>query len=326
MKHYLWLTGRSLLRIGAMLLVPLLAIWLIVAQPQWGKQEPSRFQVDPKVLEHHVRTLSVDFHPRNYGQKANLQRTADYISRHLTAAGAQVSVQTVHSWAGDYQNIIGTFGAGRGSRYIIGAHYDSCDSTPGADDNASGVAGMLELARLIGRYGTEREIRLVAWVLEEPPFFSGPDMGSNQHAESLREQKLEVDAAISIEMIGYYSDEWGSQSYAVPWLMELLYSPRGNFVALVGRNEDRDLLARLKRGMQGRTPLPVYSLAAPINVAGIDLSDHASYWRQGYPAVMLTDTAFMRNTEYHANDTWDRLDYRRMSQVVVALYEAVRVK
>lgn len=314
----------SLLRILALLGVITLALWWWLTQPQWGQRDPSAFSVGPAVLQQHVKTLSVDFHPRNYQNPANLRRSADYIAEHFRRHGARVYWQKVSTWAGDYYNVIGIYGQGLGSRYVVGAHYDSSDLTPGADDNASGVAGLLELATLLGRHGSTREVHLVAWVLEEPPFFDSPDMGSHRHAALLRGHKVPIDAAISLEMIGYFSDEPGSQSYPVPGLMHLLYSTRGDFIALVGRHAERDLLARLKYAMRGRTPLPVYSLSAPPEMTEIGLSDHASYWKQGYPAVMITDTAFERNHEYHRNDTWQRLDYRRMSQVVIGVYEALR--
>lgn len=317
---------RSTLRILLLLLLILAAIWWWLTQPQWGSQPPSAFSASPDALQQHVKTLSVDFHPRNYQHPANLERSARYITEHFRRNGARVYSQTVKTWAGEYRNIIAVYGQGRGSRYVIGAHYDSFGHTPGADDNASGVAGLLELATLLGRHGSEREIHLVAWVTEEPPFFDSNEMGSFQHAALLKAHGVAIDAAVSLEMIGYFSDAAGSQEYPVPGLMHLLYSARGDFIALVGRNADRDLLAHFKRGMQGRTPLDVHSMSAPADMAGINLSDHASYWKHGFPALMVTDTAFERNHEYHAADTWERLDYTRMSQVVIGVYEVVRAK
>jgi hypothetical protein len=162
----------------------------------------------------------------------------------------------------------------------------------------------------------------VAYTLEEPPYFGSSKMGSAVHAQSLRRAGVKIRAMICLEMIGYYSDRPFSQEYPLHAL-KLIYPTRGNFLAVVGRGDDVALIRRVKRAMQGG-PLAIRSLNDPLNMTGTDLSDHASYWRQGYPAVMLTDSAFYRNQAYHeAGDTEDRLDYRRMAQVVEAAYQAV---
>lgn len=319
--------GRSLLlsilRIGGLFALVGIGLWLWLAQPLPGSQPRSELQIAPQHLRSHVETLSITFHPRNFQNPANLEKTAAYIRAHFQRAGGRVSDQLVETQRGRYRNITAVFGAGKGRKYVIGAHYDSHDETPGADDNASGVAGLLELATLLGRHGSDREIELVAWTLEEPPFFAGEEMGSFIHAAALKKSGQAIEGAISLEMIGYFSDTWGSQEYPLPG-MQFIYSPRGNFIAVVGRRADSELIKHLKQGMQGRTELPVYSMSAPEDMPGIGLSDQLNYWKHGFTAVMITDTAFERNQEYHANDTADRLDYRRMGQVVVALYEAVR--
>jgi Zn-dependent M28 family amino/carboxypeptidase len=203
---------------------------------------------------------------------------------------------------------------------VIGAHYDSHGGTPGADDNASGIAGLLELAHLLGRSAPGRPVELVAYTLEEPPHFRSPHMGSVWHARALKAEGRDVELMLSLEMIGYFSDSPGSQAYPLA-AMKLAYPDRGNFIALVGQFGDFGLSRSVKAAMSGATDLPVYSLNAPAFVQGVDFSDHRSYWAQGYPALMVTDTAFMRNRNYHrVGDTFDKLDYKRMAMVVQSVY------
>jgi hypothetical protein len=160
----------------------------------------------------------------------------------------------------------------------------------------------------------------VAYTLEEPPHFRSPHMGSVWHANALKAAGRDVELMLSLEMIGYFSDHPGSQSYPLS-AMKLGYPDRGNFVALVGQFGDFGLSRSVKAAMSGASALPVYSLNAPSVVQGVDFSDHRSYWAQGYPALMVTDTAFMRNPNYHrAGDTFDKLDYKRMAMVVQAVY------
>ena len=214
---------------------------------------------------------------------------------------------------------------------VIGAHYDSHGSagaesitpdthTPGADDNASGVAGLIELAHLLGRTPQARPIELVAYTLEEPPHFRSVHMGSVWHARSLAAAKRDVQLMLSLEMIGYFSDASGSQHYLIP-SMKYLYSDRADFIALVGKFGGFGATRRAKALMAGATDLPVHSINAPALLQGVDFSDHRSYWAEGMPAMMVTDTAFLRNQNYHtAKDTYEKLDYKRMAKVVQGVY------
>jgi Zn-dependent M28 family amino/carboxypeptidase len=277
-------------------------------------------QVDPAQLEAHVRHLSVDLFPRSFDRPRKIELAAQYIFNEFKAAGGAVSEQEVVVQEARYKNIVARFGPASGSVVVVGAHYDSHEDTPGADDNASGVAGLLELARLLGRTTQARPIELVAYTLEEPPFFRTPHMGSAWHARSLRAANREVEFMLSLEMIGYFSDKPGSQSYPVAG-MSYLYPDRGDFIALVGKLSDFGATRRIKAAMAGGTNLPVYSINAPPLLPGIDFSDHLNYWHEGFPAFMVTDTAFMRNRNYHlAGDTYEKLDYRRMAKVVQAVY------
>ena len=277
-------------------------------------------QVDPKRLEAHVRHLTVDLYPRSYDQLHNTDLAAQYIFNELEAAGGSVTGQDVSAPEAPYKNIVARFGPPSGPVVVIGAHYDTHGDTPGADDNASGIAGLLELARLLGRTTQARPIELVAYALEEPPYFRTEHMGSAWHARSLRAANQEVAFMLSLEMIGFFSDEPGSQNYPVP-AMSLLYSDRGDFIALVGKLSNFGPMRRIKALMTGATNLPVYSLNAPPRLQGVDYSDHLNYWHEGFPAFMVTDTAFFRNKNYHlASDTYETLDYGRMAKVVQAVY------
>jgi Zn-dependent M28 family amino/carboxypeptidase len=339
----------------SLVLIPLLFVGC-VNQP-FVKPIPSVApQVDAAALEAHVKYLSVDLYPRSYDQLRKTELTVKYIADAMRAAGASVKLQDVKVDELTYTNVVASFGpnsttgvatsdatatgansgASSAPLLVIGAHYDSQGDatagakvprgysldthTPGADDNASGVAGLIELARLLGRTPQKRPIELVAYALEEPPYFRTEHMGSVWHAQSLVDAKRNVELMISLEMIGTFNDAPGSQSYPFPG-MQHLYSDRGDFIAVVGMMGDFTMSRRVKALMLGASDLPVYSINAPRLIPGIDFSDHRSYWGQGMPAVMVTDTAFMRNKHYHqASDTYEKLDYARMAKVVQGVY------
>jgi Zn-dependent M28 family amino/carboxypeptidase len=197
---------------------------------------------------------------------------------------------------------------------VVGAHYDAAGPYPGADDNASGVAGLLELAALLGKSDLSGTVELVAYPLEESPFFRTSQMGSAIHANALRQEGV----------VGYVTDADNTQQFPSA-LLSLFYPARGNFIAVVGKIGQGWLVRRVKKAMAQASSLPVYSLTAPRFLPGVDFSDHVNYWQAGYPAVMITDTAFYRNPHYHTGaDTADTLDYQRMAQVVAGVYAAVK--
>lgn len=307
--------------------LPSFVVRVVIARPTLASSPKSELTADPSLLEKHVRVLSEDLAPRSYLHFKNLNATADYIRAELDDLGAPGAVTDqgfeVHNRR--FRNISLLLNPEvKKPRVVVGAHYDGFGEFPAADDNASGVAGLIELGRLlVAQRVNQFPIELVAYPLEEPPHFATPAMGSSQHAFSLREEKTEVRLMISLEMIGTFSDEWGSQAYPSGFL-HLMYPPKGNFIAVVGRTDMRDVVKGFKIGMKGTTDLPVYSIAAPAALPGIDFSDHRNYWEEGFPALMVTDTAFFRNEHYHTpEDTADRLDYERMSDVVVAVFEAI---
>ena len=311
-------------RVVLVLTILLVGGCYLVAQPSTRKNEPSDKRADQERLRKHIVALSETYHPRSWTHPENLNRCADYIATEMKGAGATVEMQDYTVGGETFRNVIGRFGAEKDKTIIIGAHYDSCGDTPGADDNASGVAGLLELARLIGKDKPDCGVELVAYTLEEPPFFGGQQMGSAIHAAGVASRKDRIIGVIILEMIGYFSDEPGSQAYPLP-ILKAHYPDKGDFITVVSKWNQGAWISEVKAGMKGATDLPVYSFRGPASLQGVDFSYHRNYWPHGIPAAMVTNTAFYRNRHYHTpDDTADRLDYDRMGKTVVGVYEAVR--
>lgn len=313
-----------MLLVVLILLLALIAMWFWVTQPLLSRATPnSERTVDPARLEAHVRKISLEFGPRDVNHTENLDNVAAYIKNEFSQTSAFVSEQVYRVQGKSFRNVIAHFGPETEERIIVGAHYDTAGPLPGADDNASGVAGLLELARLIDRQQLKVRLELVAFSTEEPPYFGTVGMGSYVHADSLRQQNVRVRAMYSLEMIGCFSDAPNSQYFPIG-LLSALYPSTGNYIAVVGRVSDGFLVRRTKAAMRNAAPLPVYSINAPQVIPGVDLSDQRNYWHAGYNAVMITDTAFYRNRNYHTvHDTAEKLDYKRMAMVVEGVYAAV---
>lgn len=278
---------------------------------------------DPQRLKEHVKKLSEELGPRDAGHPENMDRAADYILDQLKSFTNKTDEQSYSADHLTVKNVRAFFGPETEERIVVGAHYDVAGPYPGADDNASGVAGLLELARMLADENPGMQVELVSYPLEEPPYFYTKKMGSYIHAKSLKDEDLKVRAMIALEMIGYFSDEEGSQSYPL-FLLRPFYPSAGNYIAVVGKLFQRELVGKVRKAMEGASPLPVESINAPKLVPGIAFSDHLNYWRKSYPAVMITDTAMYRNPNYHSpTDTADTLDYERMAQVVDGVKEAI---
>ncbi|HEY0152273.1 MAG TPA: M28 family peptidase, partial [Longimicrobium sp.] len=247
--------------------------------------------VSAERLEAHVRMLSETLAPRSVAHRANLDAAASYVAVEMGAGGAQASKQVYAAAGAEYRNVIARLGPETEERVVVGAHYDAAGPFPGADDNASGVAGLIELVRVLAGAPLGVGVELVAYPCEEPPFFRTPYMGSMVHANSLRAEGARVRGMIALEMIGYFSDEPGSQHFPTP-LLKPFYPSRGNFITVVGKLGQGPLIRRVRRAMRRGSPLPVRTIQAPRAVPGVDFSDHASYWAAGFDAVMVTDTAF----------------------------------
>ncbi|NOT55181.1 MAG: M28 family peptidase [Deltaproteobacteria bacterium] len=312
----------SLVVCGVVLL--LLLTWVWGTQPLFFTVErPPLPPVSPAQLATHVRMLSETFFPRDITHPDNLDRAATYIRHAFERARGRVSEQPYTVAGRTYRNVLALFGPDTKERIVVGAHYDTAGIRPGADDNASGVAGLIELASLLRETSLPLCVELVAFTLEEEPHLHHAPMGSAVHATSLRQHNIPVRVMFSLEMIGYFTDAPHSQRFPLPFLAAV-YPSQGNFIAIVGNLSQGFVTRQIKHAMRSASPLPVYSFNAPRFVPGVDFSDHRNYWQAGYPAVMVTDTAFYRNEHYHTmQDTADTLDYQRMALVVQGVYAAV---
>lgn len=302
------------------------AAWFVARPAFWQTDSPGEITLpssaDPRRLHQHVNQLVSGFGARSYRHPDNLDRISGYVASQLELSGARVSFQPFDVPEGRYRNVIARYGPATGPLVVIGAHYDTADDLPGADDNASGVAGLLELGRLLGQVHLRQPIELVAFTLEEPPFFGTDLMGSAIYADSLKSAGVEVELMISMEMIGYYNEAPGSQRYPFA-MMNWLYPDAGDFIAIIDRGFS-PAGQRLRESFRHFTSMPAYSINAPAMMEGIHFSDHRNFWFHDYPAVMVTNTAYLRNPSYHtAQDTPDRLDYERMAEVVEGVLQHV---
>ncbi|MCZ6478871.1 MAG: M28 family peptidase [candidate division NC10 bacterium] len=275
-------------------------------------------------LERHVSMLAGEIGERNIWHPQGLEASVDYIEKVLGDSGYQVEMQEYKVEGKPVANLeaerIGTSLAGE--IVVVGAHYDSVFGTPGANDNASGVAGLLEIARLLATEELSRTVRFVAFVNEEPPFFLTGDMGSRVYASRSRRRGEDIVAMLSIETIGYYSEVSGSQHYPFPF--SYFYPTTANFIGFVGNFSSRRLVRRAIGTFREHTRFPSEGLAAPEWVTGVGWSDHWSFWQEGYPAIMVTDTALFRYDHYHTpQDTPEKLDYARTARVVSGLTRVV---
>jgi hypothetical protein len=274
-------------------------------------------KTDVKDLRATVQYLTEIQPPRNHKNMESMEKAADYIKSKLESYGITTEEQKFQVSGKTYKNIIGTVGADKKARIIVGAHYDVCEEQPGADDNASAIAGLIEVARFAKEHEAELAYRVdfVAYALEEPPYFGTRNMGSYVHANSLHEAKADVKGMICLEMIGFFTDKDNSQEYPLKF-MKLFYPDKGNFIAVVGNFSSSKLVKHMSTHMRA-TSIEVSTLKVPSWVHGVDFSDHRNYWEFGYDAVMITDTAFYRNPNYHKEtDTIDTLDFNKMKDVV----------
>lgn len=281
------------------------------------------FKFEWRLLSQHVYAISDILSPRSWQHKEKLELTAGYIAEEWRLAGIETEQQVFETGQGEYKNVFSAYGPDTEEVIVVGAHFDAEGTNPGADDNASGVAGLIELGKSLKGAELKTRVLLVGFTLEEPPHFGTEEMGSWFFARALASSNKKVKAMISLEMIGYYSDEPGSQEYPSP-LMRLFYPGEGNFIAVAANFKNIPLTRRVKRSLNSASAVPAYSINAPAALEGIDFSDHRNFWAEGYPAVMITDTAFYRNKAYHtAEDKPERLDYKRMAEVMSGVRQAV---
>jgi Peptidase family M28 len=275
-------------------------------------------------LHRDVQQLAGDLGDRSLPEPAGLSSAADAIERSLAAAGHPVARQRYEVRGRPSDNVEAEVpgGARRREIVVVGAHYDSVPGTTGADDNGSGVAALLALARAFTGAHPARTLRFVAFANEEPPYFQTPAMGSVVYARRCHERGEQVVAMLSLETLGFYSDQPGSQRYPVPF--GLFYPSTGDFVGFVGNTSSRALVREALGAFRSSARFPSEGVAAPGALPGVGWSDHWAFWQEGYPAVMITDTAPFRNPDYHTpQDTPERLSYGPMARVVAGLEKVV---
>lgn len=275
-------------------------------------------------LEACVTKLGGDIGERNVFNMAKLNAAADYIETVFTNAGHQVSRQSyVVDGETCYNLEVEIRGTSRPEEIVVvGAHYDSVVGSPGANDNASGAAVVLALAKMAALQHPGRTLRFVAFVNEEPPFFWTTNQGSYVYAQRCRERGDKIVAMLTPETLGCYRDEKGTQKYPFP--VGLFYPSRGNFIAFVGNITSANLVRRCVKTFRANAAFPSEGAALPGALPGVGWSDHSSFWKMGYPAIQISDTAPFRYAHYHQEtDTPDKLDYARLARVVDALGKVI---
>jgi Zn-dependent M28 family amino/carboxypeptidase len=282
---------------------------------------------EPEIVENlrkHVARLAGLIGPRHLGAPSALAAAATFVERELTASGYVVARLPYLAGGQQVANLVAELpGTTREDEIVVlGAHYDTVWTTPGADDNASAVAVLLEVARWMKSMQSQRTIRFVAFPCEEPPHFHSDDMGSRRYARQCRERRERVVGMCCLEMVGYYTSAPGSQQApsGIPKLLRWLLPQRGDFLASVGNLRSWRLAWKFRRGFRRAVRFPLFTICLPELIQEIRLSDNSSFWDQGYPALMLTDTSFLRNPHYHqASDTPETLDYEAMAQVTLGV-------
>lgn len=275
-------------------------------------------------LERDVRVLADDIGMRCFAYPEKLAQAADFVANALAAAGYEVERQSYDYKDQTFENLaVEIAGASKPEEIIvIGAHYDAVTASYAANDNGSGVAGLLALARAFAGRQTERTLRFVAFANEEPPFFQTPGMGSYVYARRCRERGERITAMLSLETIGYYTDAPGSQKY--PAILSAFHPSTGNFIAFAGNIRSRGLVRRAIASFRRQVQFPSEGAALFGAIEGVGWSDHWSFWQFGYPAIMVTDTAPFRYPYYHTmDDTPDKLDYQRTARVVTGLAKVI---
>lgn len=277
-------------------------------------------------LREHVTTIAAQEH--NAQHPAALEAVASYLESELASYGYQVRRQEFVASGVKVRNLEITIPSQStpGQRVIVvGAHYDSAHETPGANDNATGTAAVLALAKNLKHLGAtaRSDVMLVLYTNEEPPYFKTRLMGSRVHAQALKARGVPVAAMLSLETMGYFPDAAGSQKY--PWPLNQFYPTQGDFIAFVATTMDLGLVRDVVRSFRSHAAFPSEGIAAPRFIPGVDYSDHAAFIDEGYPALMVTDTAPYRYPHYHSRqDTPDKVDFDRLARVVQGLEGVVR--
>jgi hypothetical protein len=319
-----------ILRWAILLLVSIISLLFFTKMPGSSHSGPLQpLSADEKEvcmkLKQHVSVVAENIGERNIWKYGNLEASADYIEKVMKDLGYEVKKQDYMVMGKRVENLEWELiGVHHPEEIIlVGAHYDSVLGSPGANDNASGVAAVLEIARLLRTERLSRTIRFVAFVNEEPPFFQTGKMGSRIYASRSHQNGEKIIAMISLETVGYYTHEKGSQKYPFP--LSFFYPDTGNFIGFVGNVSSRSLVREALEVFRSNTAFPSEGIAAPGWFPGIGWSDNWSFWKEGYPAIMITDTALFRYPYYHTHqDIPDKIDYEQMARVVVGVSQMIR--
>ena len=276
---------------------------------------------DIQRIEQDLSVITKTEKSRNYKNIETLNYVASYIFKEFSKRCDTVFYQKFEVNGLEYKNVIGQINNNsEKDKIVIGAHYDVAGDQEGADDNASGITGLLELSRILSKHPVDQKIELIAYTLEEPPFFRTEKMGSYVHAKSLYDKQEPIQGMICLEMIGYFSDQENSQDYPLEGL-KLIYGNKGNFITVVEKFDSGSFEKKIRKGMKKANLINTKSFKGPEAMSGIDFSDHLNYWKFNYGAVMITNTAFYRNKNYHKEtDTMEKLDLDRMSLVIDEVY------
>ncbi len=296
-----------------------------VARPAGGEAVRAEVQaLEPRLMEH-VRILSGTIGERNLQRPLALRAAADHIRRTWKSQGFEVAEERFNVRDQPCMNLVVEQRGGSkqpGTIVLVGAHYDSVIGSPGANDNATGVAILLEMSRALSRETLGRAVRFVAFVNEEPPYFLTEMMGSRQHARQARERGEDIAAMLSLETLGYYTNATKSQQYPSPF--GAFYPRTGNFLGVVGNLSSRELVVDFLRQFMSVSDFPVEGIATFEWIPGINWSDHWSFWQEGYPALMLTDTAPYRYPEYHSpRDVAEEINGPEFARVAHGIIQAI---
>lgn len=304
-----------------------IAVFCFAADCKDRPVQKSPVPADINLVKSHLQALTQTPKFRNYKNIDQLNAVADYIQQNFNKYSDSTAFQEYHVDGRIYKNVISSFGTENKKRIIIGAHYDVCGDQQGADDNATGVTALLELARMLKGQKLNYRIDLVAYTLEEPPYFRTENMGSYIHAKYLKDHHIEVYGMASVEMIGYFRDEKDSQSYPLG-VLSWIYGNKGDFITLVKKFGAGDFVNHFTTNFKEANQIKTETFTAPKFVKGTDFSDHLNYWKFGYSALMITDTSFFRNKNYHeTTDTLETLDLPRMTRVIDGIFlSLIRLK
>jgi hypothetical protein len=315
-------TFKRIIKYTLLIIIIVLAIFAIINYPISSSAKSFVRLADTTNIRRNLESIINTPDYRNYKNITVLDTVAERIKKEFQRYSNSVSTQDYKVNEKGYKNIIASFGPEKGERIIIGAHYDVSHEQDGADDNASGVAGVLELAKLLTNQPLKYRIDLVAFSLEEPPYFHTTNMGSYIHAKSLHDSNIAVKGMISLEMIGYFSDEENSQTYPVG-IMKYFYGDKGNFITVVQSFFCGEFGKEFKALSFKNNSINTKSIRAPWFVAG-DNSDQINYWEFGYNAVMVSNTAYFRNHNYHTNaDKLYLLDIPKMALVIDGVFRTI---